>query len=197
MNSYGSYKAFVSSTYDDLKDHRAHVIRELRKAGFFVDPMEDWTAAADAPKEFSRRRLEGCHLCILLVARRRGHVPGGETQSITQLEYEEAIRQGIDILPWFLDESIPEEDWPWEDRETIEAWRKEIYETNGAGSFRKTPTTIDIAPALTRWVTEQGPPALPGSRQAGARLHSFCQPAPAAGQRKCADQSALCGARRR
>ena len=29
-------KAFVSATYIDLKDHRAHVIRELRKAGFFV-----------------------------------------------------------------------------------------------------------------------------------------------------------------
>lgn len=156
MNTPGSDKAFVSSTFDDLKAHRTHMIRELRKAGFFVDPMEDWTAAADAPKEFSRRRLEGCHLCILLVARRRGHVPGGETQSITQLEYEEARRQDIDILPWFLDESVPEEDWPWENRETIEAWRNEIYGTNGAGSFRKTPSTIDIAPALTRWVTEQG-----------------------------------------
>lgn len=101
MNTPGSYKAFVSSTYDDLKDHRAHVIRALRKAGFFVDPMEDWTAAADPPKEFSRRRLEGCHLCILLVARRRGHVPGGETQSITQLEYEVAKRKASTSCPGF------------------------------------------------------------------------------------------------
>jgi hypothetical protein len=35
------YRAFVSSTYIDLKDHRAHVIRELRRSGFSVDPMED------------------------------------------------------------------------------------------------------------------------------------------------------------
>ena len=45
------YKAFVSSTYIDLKDHRAHVIRELRKAGFFVDPMEEWTSAAHEPSQ--------------------------------------------------------------------------------------------------------------------------------------------------
>ncbi len=70
------YKAFVSSTYLDLKDHRAHVIHELRDAGFLVDPMENWTSAADEPKELSPRRLQGCHLCVLLIARRRGHVPG-------------------------------------------------------------------------------------------------------------------------
>ncbi len=52
------YKAFVSSTFLDLKDHRAHVIRELRKAGFFVDPMEEWTSAAQEPKLLSTNRLD-------------------------------------------------------------------------------------------------------------------------------------------
>ena len=66
------YKAFVSSTYEDLKDHRAHVINALRKAGIFVDPMEDWTSSNDEPKAFSTKRLEGCDLCILPVAFRRG-----------------------------------------------------------------------------------------------------------------------------
>ena len=46
-------KTFVSSTYEDLKDHRAHVIKALRKSGIFVDPMEDWTAQSDEPKVFS------------------------------------------------------------------------------------------------------------------------------------------------
>ena len=32
-----AYKAFVSSTYDDLKEHRAYVIPELRIAGIQVD----------------------------------------------------------------------------------------------------------------------------------------------------------------
>jgi hypothetical protein len=35
-----SYQAFVSSTFEDLKDHRADVIRSLRRAGISVNPME-------------------------------------------------------------------------------------------------------------------------------------------------------------
>jgi hypothetical protein len=100
------YKAFVSSTFEDLKDHRAsHVIRALRRAGFFVDPMEDWPADSDEPKRFSEDRLNDCALCVLLVAFRRGYVPDGETRSITQLEYDAAVKQGIDILPFLLDEN--------------------------------------------------------------------------------------------
>lgn len=47
-----AYKAFVSSTYLDLKDHRARVIGALRGMGMFVDPMEDWKADSDEPKNF-------------------------------------------------------------------------------------------------------------------------------------------------
>jgi hypothetical protein len=64
--SHTQPKAFVSSTFVDLKEHRVHVIEQLHKAGFFVDPMEDWTASKDEPKEFSRKRLDGCDLCIFI-----------------------------------------------------------------------------------------------------------------------------------
>jgi hypothetical protein len=40
------YRVFISSTFLDLKEHRARVIRAVRAAGFFVDPMEDWPADA-------------------------------------------------------------------------------------------------------------------------------------------------------
>ena len=43
-------RAFVSSTYVDLKEHRACVIGRLTAAGIFVDPMEQWTAASDEPE---------------------------------------------------------------------------------------------------------------------------------------------------
>ncbi len=151
------YKAFVSSTYIDLKDHRAHVIRELRKAGFFVDPMEDWTSSANEPKEFSRERLEGCHLCVLFIARRRGHVPRGEQLSITQMEFEEAQRRKIDILHFLLDDSIDSEEWPWEEEDIVKRWRAEVFEHFGVETFKKTPSTLKIGPALTRWVQEKGP----------------------------------------
>jgi hypothetical protein len=77
-------RAFVSSTYRDLKDHRAYVIERLAHGGILVDPMEKWTAASDEPKMLSQERVKDCQLCVLLVGFRRGHVPEGGSRSITQ-----------------------------------------------------------------------------------------------------------------
>ncbi len=100
-----NYKAFVSSTFVDLKDHRAQVIDALRKAEIFVDPMEEWTSDSNEPKQLSVARMKNCDLCILLVGARRGHRPENEKLSITQMEYIEAIKRGIDVLV-FLYENL-------------------------------------------------------------------------------------------
>ena len=152
------YTAFVSSTFVDLEHHRDHVICELRKAGFFVDPMEEWTSAVQEPKVVSIRRLDGCTLCVLLVARRRGHVPDGDTLSITQQEVAAAKERGIDVLTFLLDDGVSEADWPWDarDKHAVEAWRKDIREHCVISKFKADPATIELGPALTRWVKEKG-----------------------------------------
>lgn len=152
-----TFKAFVASTFKDLKDHRARVIRQLRAAGFHVDPMEDWTSDSDPPKELSTARLEGCNLCVLLVAWRRGHVPAGETRSITELEHAEALVRGVDVLAYLLDEQAP---WPPQYDELdsdpkIRPWRKTLTERHGVSFFGCEPESIDIAPALTRWALKR------------------------------------------
>lgn len=151
------YKSFVSSTFEDLKAHRAHVIAALRDAGFFVDPMENWTAASQEPKVFSQQRVEGCHLCVLLVARRRGYVPDGESKSITQLEHREAVSHEINVLPFLLSEDAQ---WPaqFDERDkdpNLKPWREELGKGYGVGFFTHDPSSIKIAPALTRWVVER------------------------------------------
>jgi hypothetical protein len=147
-------RAFVSSTFVDLQKHRAAVIEQLRKAGIFVDPMEDWTADGDEPKEFSTARVEGCDLCVLLVAFRRGHVPDGETLSITQMEHQRACQQGIDILPFVLDEDAA---WPRKfdqlDKDPqIRVWRDELMARHGVGFFGTDPASIPFSSALSRWL---------------------------------------------
>jgi hypothetical protein len=108
MRVPGADRAFVSSTFEDLKRHRQGVIDALRNAGLFVDPMENWQSEADEPTRFSLDRLKDCDVCILLVAYRRGSIPTNSTESITQLEYSYAIEHGIEVLPFLLEEDT---DW--------------------------------------------------------------------------------------
>jgi hypothetical protein len=152
-----AYKAFISSTFEDLKNHRREVIDSLRKAGFFVDPMEEWTAASTEPKKFSQERIKDCDLCILLVGFRRGHIPLGGELSITQLEYQAAVTSKIEVLVFMLKECTP---WPLKFDELekdpgVRQWRSELMERSGVGFFGLEPSSIEIAPALTRWIAEK------------------------------------------
>ena len=106
-----SVKVFVSSTFKDLEHHRARAIRQLRDAGFDVDPMEDWPSSTQEPTKFCPERVRGCKLCVLLVSFRRGWVPDPDDadRSITQMEYDEATRLGVEVLPFLLAEDV--KDW--------------------------------------------------------------------------------------
>lgn len=150
-------KAFVSSTFEDLQEHRAYVIAALRKAGITVDPMEDWTASSSEPKEFSQDRVQGCGLCILIVAFRRGHIPNGEQLSITQLEYRAAQELAIDTLVFMLNEDAP---WPrkydeFDKDPEVRRWRKELTEKHGVSFFGLPPESVEVGPAITRWLAER------------------------------------------
>ncbi|MGK7911678.1 MAG: NB-ARC domain-containing protein [Synechococcus sp.] len=151
------YRAFLSSTYEDLKEHRKYAIAELRKAGVDVVAMEDWTAAPEEPKYLSVERLDGCDLCVLLVGFRRGYVPDGATKSITQLEYEEAVARGLDVLVFMLDEDA---EWKRKFDELdkdpeIRQWRDRLQKKWTVGWFDREPASIEVAEALTRWVQEK------------------------------------------
>jgi hypothetical protein len=155
-------QTFVSSTYEDLKDHRAHVIRALRRSGIFVDPMEDWTAESDEPKVFSQDRVKGCHFCVLLVALRRGYIPENEVHSVTQLEYHAALESGMDVLVYLLDEKAP---WPprFNELDTdpdVRGWRARLEQRHGREIFGSAPSSIDIAPAIARWVVKHTHPVV-------------------------------------
>ncbi len=153
-----SYKAFVSSTFEDLKAHRDQVIRSLQAAGFNVDPMEHWRANSRAPREFSAERLANCNLCILLVAFRRGHIPTNEARSITQIEYDEARKRKIDILTFLLDES-PETVAAWnpayDEREKdpeVNAWRSLLRQRHGVQTLgRRLRRSMSIRRSRGGW----------------------------------------------
>ena len=162
-------QAFVSSTYSDLKDHRAYVIDRLARGGIFVDPMEKWTAASDEPKTLSQDRVRDCDFCVLLVGFRRGHIPDGETHSITQLEFLAAKKRGIQVLVFMASE---EADWPADaladlrDDPEIVRWRALLKEHNVVGFFTRRPESIDVDSAVSRWYLER----LPARQKTGTDL---------------------------
>jgi hypothetical protein len=165
-----NYRAFVSSTFLDLQGHRTRVIEHLRRAGFIVDPMEDWTADTDAPNVFCLDRLRGCQVCVLLVGFRRGFIPPEGGLSITQREYEHAIAQGVDVLPFLLDENTA--GWPkqFDERDDSELtkWRQAIRIRHGVSTFNADPASLDLTlpSALTRWVD---------AKQESGALRAYCE----------------------
>src|SRR6516225_4944268 len=106
---------FISSTSDDLKQHREQAARAAQASGFFPLMMEYFPADGSQPS------LAGCleqvakaEVVIALVAHRYGWVPedarNADAKSITWLECEHAQRvRKIEVLPLLVDE---EHEWP-------------------------------------------------------------------------------------
>lgn len=151
------YRAFVCSTYEDLREHRGFVIDSLRRAGFDVEAMEVWTPNPGEPKTVARDRVAACDLCVVLLAHRRGYVPRGDLESITQQEYGCAVSKRIDVLVFMLDDDAP---WPPRFVEThtdpeVERWRRELREKHVVGFFGLEPRSIEIGPAIARWIRDR------------------------------------------
>jgi Domain of unknown function (DUF4062) len=158
--TYNPYRVFVSSTFEDLREHRKHVIGALRLAGMDVEAMEEFSASSRSPSEFCSERMKRCNLCVLLVGFRRGDRPPESNQSFTQNEYQEAIDRGIDVLPFILKDS-PEiaASWPsaLDERandEEVDAWRKQLKSRHVVREFGVEPPSINIDSAIAHWVVE-------------------------------------------
>ncbi|HUV80851.1 MAG TPA: DUF4062 domain-containing protein, partial [Candidatus Bathyarchaeia archaeon] len=99
-------KIFLSSTYVDLKDYRAKARQAIEESGNEFVGMETFQSHTHEPSEFCPERVEECDALVLLVAYRYGNIPDGETRSITQLEYEHALRNKIPVRIYLTDDAF-------------------------------------------------------------------------------------------
>lgn len=106
-------KIYISSTYQDLGEHRAAVDRTLRRMGHDVIGMEQYVAEGNRPLDRCIADVGAADLYVVIVAWRYGYVPPDQpapgTYSITELEYLAAAEAGKPILAFLLD---PETPWP-------------------------------------------------------------------------------------
>lgn len=101
---------YISSTFEDLKAHRAALKASLEKAGFDVESMERYAAFPEPPLERCTADVAACDGYVLLLARRYGYEPerdGEPSKSITELEYEEARRRHKPVFVFCLDDAHP------------------------------------------------------------------------------------------
>ena len=97
-------KVYISSTYQDLVDHRAAVDRTLRRMGHDVIGMEQYVAEGSKPVDRCQADVRLADVYVIIVAWRHGYVPAAETRSITEIELAEAQDAGKPVLAFLLDQ---------------------------------------------------------------------------------------------
>ena len=107
-----SARIYLSSTYEDLKDHRRVAFEMLRKAGYEVVAMEDYVARDKRPVDACLQDVARADVYVGLFGFRYGYVPPTEhhnpaSLSITELEFREAERLRKPCLVFLVDDKLP------------------------------------------------------------------------------------------
>jgi Domain of unknown function (DUF4062) len=112
-------RVYISSTFEDLKDHRAAAYHTLRRMGHDSIAMEDYIATERRPLDKCLDDVAHSDLYLGLIGWRYGFVPRHDNaaeQSITELEYRKATEADIPRLIFLLD---PSYEWPPEFRDEV------------------------------------------------------------------------------
>jgi hypothetical protein len=105
-------RVFLSSTSLDLKEHRARVHDDLERMNQFVVDMAQFGSGGADARTVSLTELGTAEFVVLIVAWRYGFIPEGETRSITELEYAEALRLGLPVYVYLADPATAAEEGP-------------------------------------------------------------------------------------
>ena len=151
---------YVSSTSKDLEEHRQATIKAIMDLGHHPVAMENYGAVASLPVDRCLADVRACEVYVLLVAWRYGFIPEGYDQSITELEYCEAVKHGKPRLVFVLGEDAP---WPRSKMDPngtrVEAFRSELLGGHVTAFFDGTIENLvkEVTAALAKFEREQGP----------------------------------------
>jgi hypothetical protein len=105
---------YLSSTYEDLKDHRRVVFDALRKSGYEVIAMENYVATDIRPVDKCLADVARSDIYVGIFAFRYGYIPPHHHNnprglSITKLEFHHAKKLERPCLIFVMTEDTP---WP-------------------------------------------------------------------------------------
>jgi hypothetical protein len=101
-------RVFLSSTAEDMQNHRDRVALAIEQLGETNIRMETFGAQPEAPIDVCKREVASADVVVAMVAWRYGWVPpkdkGGDNyKSITRIEVETAYDRGIPVLAFVVD----------------------------------------------------------------------------------------------
>lgn len=97
----------ISSTARDLPVHRKQVQDACVRAGCDYVWMETLPAADADAVEVSMQMVDDADFYVGIFAHRYGYVPAGSKISVTEMEYDRAVKNGIPRLLFFIDDAHP------------------------------------------------------------------------------------------
>jgi Domain of unknown function (DUF4062)/HEAT repeats len=137
-----STRIYVSSTFEDLREHRARVNEALCKLGHTDVAMEHYVAESRRPLARCLADVRASDLYVGVFAGRYGYVPPGSERSITEHEFREAERSERPVL-CFLGGGA--------DDDRLAALKREIEERYLIARFQSPDElATEVAVAVTR-----------------------------------------------
>lgn len=94
------YQVFVSSTYEDLKTERQHVMQALLETKCIPTGMELFPASSNEQWDLIRRVIDECDYYIVIVAGRYGSVSKAKI-SYTEQEFDYAVQIGKPVIGFY------------------------------------------------------------------------------------------------
>ena len=144
-------KVFVSSTYEDLKGHRAAARRAIQKLGHQPIMMEDFVSSSKPPKNECLDKVEESDVLVGIYAHRYGFVPKGDEISLTEQEYRLALSKGKEVYCFLVS---PEAKWPEGQKDSDERLKKFLSDIKltHTVSFFESPEDIVVlvSPVIVR-----------------------------------------------
>ncbi|MEL7004586.1 MAG: DUF4062 domain-containing protein [Bacteroidota bacterium] len=101
-------RVFISSTFQDLIEHREVLRTAFNRADTAFFAMENMGSRGEGPKTACKKEIDQCPIFIGIYAMRYGWVPENDSLSITEQEFDYAVEKSKIILCYVVDV----DDWP-------------------------------------------------------------------------------------
>jgi tetratricopeptide (TPR) repeat protein len=154
LNEPKNFRAIMlSSTFTDLKRHREQVIKAIREFGYKAEVMEESGARADVDViDSSLKMVRDSVAYALIIGQKYGQTPvspkrNPDRLSITELEFNEAMRLKRPILLFIMDKKHPiiEEDIELDPdkRQKLDAFRERAKRMRDGEEVQRVYQTFD------------------------------------------------------